>query len=333
MFGTYALPWMPSGRVTRAVSIGLALVLLVSLGAPAWAQPAGEKAPEAGRKAPTADTDKLLGLQIRQETRGIPGRVGGDQQRVAQVIRVTSDRLRLDDRDTGSILLLRLDGDTPRFFEVSPDEKQYRQGKDLDKIQHDRNRVEQQMIEAILSDDAKKQEQALGASYLRRDGARVVTVEEKPDAEKVLGHTCKRYVLKENGRRVVDVHVTEDFGVQIPFFDYYRRVGAFSDEVLTELKKIQGVPLRADFTVVTAGLNYDLSVVATAAKKASFDREIFELPEGAKEVVESTIAPCAECSKDVEIASPGGKAVINGEPVYFCCKECRKAFFKRRYGK
>ncbi|MEM7167656.1 MAG: hypothetical protein AAF581_19545 [Planctomycetota bacterium] len=273
----------------------------------------------------------LQGLRIRQETRGIPGRVGDGQQRIAQVIRVTKDRLRLDDPEAGSRLLLRLDGPEPRFYEVTADGSEYRQGKDLDKIQQDRDRLEKQQLAGILQEPRAKQDQMLAEAFLRRDGKREVAVTEKVADDKVLGHTCKRFIVRENGRIIVDVYTTEDFGVEIPFFDYYRRVGAFSDEVLKALQGIRGVPLKADFSVITAGLNYDLSVVATSAAVRPFEPSIFELPEGAKEIVESTTAPCGECSKLVEKAAPPGRLVINSEPIYFCCKDCRKAFQKRRY--
>lgn len=272
---------------------------------------------------------KLEGLEIIQESNGIPGRA--QDEVMVQQIQVTRDRMRLEDRASGIDYLFRLDLAPPRIWEISADRKQYRDGNKLGNLQRDRDRAERQTLEQLSKGPRAEFEQYLRENYLREDGKRDVKLEKVAGASpELLGHATVRYVVRENERVVVDVLVTEELDVEIAFFDFYRRVGAFSDEVLKVLKQIPGVPLKAKITVVTAGLSYPIEATAKEVTKKWFPSSLFELPEGATERVESPFAPCPWCKEDVEKKAPGDKSKMNNRSLYFCSREHKTLFWKKR---
>lgn len=284
--------------------------------------------PQQPAPAPTAtSTETVLGIQLDQESNGIPGRES--EEKTLQRIYFAPDRMRLEDLQSGITYIFRLDQDPAAVWELSADRKYYRNGKDLGKIQVDRDRFERQVIETLKGQPESERAEHLRNNHLRLDGSRVVTAKSEAGLE-LLGHKTVRHQVEENGRVVVDALLCEDFGVQIPFFEFYKRVGAFSGDVLAELQKLRGIPLQARLTVVTAGLTYPIEARVTRIEKKALDLSLFELPEGAEELIESPFVPCAWCSREVEKAAPGAKYIRNGETIYFFSKECRAAWQKRR---
>lgn len=264
-----------------------------------------------------------FGLEMIQESNGIPGR---EQEKGArQRVLVTEDRLRLEDQATGIHYIFRLDTVPSQVWEVTADGKKYRDGV-TSQVQADRDRAERQTLERLKAGDPVELDTYLRENYVRRDGTRQVEVQAHADApQELLGYKVKRYLVRENGRVVVDVLVTEDLGVEIPFFDFYRRVGAFSEEVLAKLKEIRGVPLEARITVVTASLSYPIEAKVTKLVKRGIAESMFELPEGATPIVESPFAPCEICGVDVEKKSPPSKIIEPGSGLvhFFCGYEHR----------
>ncbi|MGE3163674.1 MAG: hypothetical protein AB7O52_02105 [Planctomycetota bacterium] len=278
-----------------------------------------------------SEPGERLGLEILQESNGIPGReqeVGARQR-----ILVVSDRLRLEDQATGVHYIFRLDVDPAQIWELTADGKKYREGV-KGQIQVDRDRAERQTLEALKRGEPAELATYLRENYMRADGTREVVVQVSEDTPPdVLGYSVKRYVVRENERPVVDLLVTEDLSVEIPFFDFYRRVGAFSDEVLTELKRIRGVPLEARITVVTAGLSYPIHAKVVRLVQRPIDLARFELPPDATQIVDSPVTPCAFCGVDVENTAPGDKIIVNGKAILFCCREHRTAWRNKFGGK
>ncbi len=293
-------------------------------------------ATEAGQDvAPDAGTDSVArvpGLYIVQESNGLPGQ---DLEQVSkQEILVTRDRLYLLDHGTRIRYLFRLDSDPPAFWEIAPDEKEFRNGVHLSSTQRDRDLAEKQFLEhgrELAKDDAEFAAE-MKAMHLLPGGRREVTVAVEEVAEPLLGHSVKRYVVKENGRVIVDARVSDAVDAAIPFFEFYRRVGAFSEEVLAKLKEIRGTPLEATITVVTATLNYDIHATVKEVVKKELPAHVFELPPGAVEFKETTRAVCPSCGVEVEKRSPPGKKGkdANGEWVYFSSKECARKWHEQR---
>ncbi len=293
-------------------------------------QELGKPSSKASSEVPSGKV--LQGLTILQEANGIPGRPS--QKATPQLLRVTPKRLLLVDRETGITYLFRLDTAKPSIYEISADGTQYRDVERVNTLQRDRDRWEQQLFQQMRSMPREERERVLRDNHLRADQKRMVTVEERPHEEKVINKSVKRYVIKENDRQIVDVLVTEDLGVEIPFFEFYSRVGAFSKQVLAKLKTIPGVPLSADITVVTATLNYTIKARATAAYSAEIPEEELQLPSHAEEYKETPWANCPICGVKVEKANPpGNRHFRNGGYFYFDRSECRREFIKSRVKK
>lgn len=283
--------------------------------------------------APTPEAPRpgrVTALVIEQQANGLPNQPTSDP--VLQRFAITSERLRLDDLQSGVAYLLQLDAEPPVLFEISQDARQYREGRQLDALQHARDRAERQLLRELQRVPAVEREAVMRDRHLRPNLERVVTVERPEGAtDEILGRRTQRIVVKENGRTIVDGWFSEEnFG--IPFFEFYRRVGAFSEEVLEELRGIPGLPLRVTITVVTSTLNYEIVVEARDVRLSDVRADAFELPPGAEKVEDSPFAACPICGAQVERAAPYKRSMTReGMPVFFDRRECVVEFNRREY--
>ncbi|HIN80712.1 MAG TPA: hypothetical protein EYN00_06525 [Planctomycetes bacterium] len=190
------------------------------------------------------------------------------------------------------------------------------------------------MIERTARLPEAEGKRILAANHLRADGRRMVEVEEiSGEPRERLGRPVKQFVVHENGRLILDVLVA-DIETEIPFFRFYNEVGAFSREVLAAIEKLDGMPLEATFTVVTATLSHPLTVRVTELEEGPLLLAAFELPAGAEKIEESPIAHCPICGQEVEKAAPGGKTRLrDGSWLFFDRRACVREWRKQHYGK
>ncbi|MFN0060274.1 MAG: hypothetical protein ACKVX7_17585 [Planctomycetota bacterium] len=269
-------------------------------------------------------------LRFEQVVTGATQKV---DEAVEQQLFMTKDRLRLNDPSANRYFILRLDREKPLVYEVAADSKHYTLGKEHEQIQRRRDVREQDQLRQALAESDAVRDRILRDNYLIVEAGqlvRKVTVEEQ-SAEDYLGHKTRRYLVSENGRLIVDALVATDLPVSIPFFDFYRRVGAFSNEVLEALRKIPGVPLQAKIKVVGEVVTRPLEVRATSIAELPPQDDLFEIPPGCVELKESPFAPCAVCGEQVERASGYSHYVpaLNAK-VYFDTKEHYDTWFKQR---
>jgi hypothetical protein len=280
---------------------------------------------------PAADAPvRVRALIIEQEANGLPNQP--TEERVLQRLIVAADRLCLEDPTSGVATVLRLDRDPPTMLEISTDRAHYREGRPLDQIQRDRDRQERQTLEKLDGRPAKERESVMADLHLRPGLAREVTVERPAEEREILGRKAERVIVRENGRVVVDAWISaEDFG--IPFFEFYRRVGAFSQAVLDALRAVEGLPLEVDFTVVTATLAHKIEVRARSLKVEEVPAWVFEVPAGAVKIEESPFAACPICGREVEKAAPpaGMSTRRDGTEVFFDRRECKVEYNRREW--
>ncbi|MEM7261897.1 MAG: hypothetical protein AAF488_07875, partial [Planctomycetota bacterium] len=249
-------------------------------------------APAGDSSAPTVDDlgPTVPGFVFVQEATGIPGRT--ESRAATQELLMTEKRLALIDHRSGQRFLMRLDEDPAGFYEISGDLKEYTRGKDYAKIQNQRDEAERELIRRRSDMSEAEWASTAKANHLRVDappGKRETELTISPAPELELGEKkfdVERVVVTENGRVVVDALVTRDIDVKIPFFEFYRRLGAFSSEVLNELAKLDGVPIRAKFTVVTSTFAHPIEVVVRRLGHAEIPEFELALPDGATEVEE-----------------------------------------------
>jgi hypothetical protein len=283
---------------------------------------------------PPADSSKpkpIRALVIEQEANGLPNQPTDEP--VLQRIIIAEDRLLLEDPHSGVAYQLRLDRNPPTLIEVSSDRKHYREGRQLDQLQKERDRQERQTLEKLENEPAIRRRTVMEELHLRPGLEREVTVEHFPDqSREILGREAHRVLVRENGRVIVDAWIApNEFG--IPFFEFYRRVGAFSEAVLEKLRTLEGLPLEVDFAVVTQTLTHKIQVRARKITPEEVPPHIFEIPLGAERIVESKIAHCPICGHEVEKAGPpAGKSLMRtGAEVYFDRRECKIEFNRREY--
>jgi len=288
-----------------------------------------DAAPPPAPKAADATT-RIRALVIEQEANGLPNQP--TEERVLQRLIMAADRLCLEDPGSGVATVLRLDRDPPAMLEISTDRAHYREGRPLDQIQRERDRQERQTLVRLESASAKERDAVMADLHLRPGLAREVAVERSGERREILGRPAERVIVRENGRVVVDAWIAaEDFG--IPFFEFYRRVGAFSQAVLDALRAVEGLPLEVDFTVVTATLAHKIEVRARALKVDEVPAWVFEVPAGAVKIEESPFAPCPICGREVEKTAPpaGMSTRRDGSEVFFDRRECKAEYNRREW--
>ncbi|MBI4586127.1 MAG: DUF4412 domain-containing protein [Planctomycetes bacterium] len=224
-------------------------------------------------------------------------------------------------------IILRLDLETPRIYEIFDSARQYRvHAGDLNRLQVDRDIFEQDMLRRMPKFSAAEQEDLLKQNHLRRDGKRLVEVK-TGGIRPILGYNCQEVLVTENGRRVVRAWMTRDIGGGKSFYQLYRRLGAFSEEVLQKIDPVEGFPLEAEIKVITALPSYDLKAECVQVKESEVNTEIFELPPGYEEIKDPPpVASCPVCGKKFEWDQPGGRYFEGNRELRFCSKDCLKKF-------
>ncbi|HVR76494.1 MAG TPA: hypothetical protein VMT52_19350 [Planctomycetota bacterium] len=316
----------PSPRV-RLIPAGIAAVVLLLAGS---GSPAEEPAPAA--RVPT--------LRIEYRTRSVP-QGGAADEKVTRVHRITVDltgsRLIFEEEgeppSESRRFILDVKGSKPVLYEILEGGRKYREHPgDLNDLQKQR-RISEENERQIANDLSRKDREAFYRQnpWLRPDGKRVVDVARK-GGEKVLGRDCEHVVVTETGRTIVEGEVTRDVPGARSYFQLYRRLGAFSDEVLEKLAELEGVLLRGRILVVTALRPNELEVEATSLEELRLERSAFSV-EGLERVeMTPKEVPCGFCKRSVNPARAGGKGVYEGKIVYFCSEACAAKFRDARLG-
>lgn len=293
-----------------------------------------------GRSADTRATAPRA-VRVEQVTTGIPNpEPGGDPLSKEQVLTLSADgaRLALDEfrpapstdqpRQQEARYILRTDRTPPVIWSISPDGSRYREFEgNLNRLQRDRDVYERQLLELLPLRSPEKQKQILESNFLRRDGSRFVDLT-RGESRTILGYRCQRVTVTENGRVIIDAWISEDVVGGRSFFDLYRRLGAFSTEVLQKIKDLRGLPLQASFTVVTKLPSYDLEVEVKKVEEVDLEPGYFDLPSGATRIEEQPkVTRCALCGKTVE-ANEATRIRRSGKLLYFCSPEHKRIYLR-----
>jgi YHS domain-containing protein len=274
----------------------------------------------------------LKALRIEQITSGIPGHRPDEptrSQRQVLLVDEKGERILLEAYDLSSGRLeertiLRLDETPPVIRVVAPDGSSYREHRgDLNDFQKNRRIRELEQLRIVKTLPRRERDAYLAQNHWRLDGKREVTLEHG-ETRRLLDHDCRRVVITENGRRIVDGWIAEAAGGGRSYFNLYRRLGAFSDEVLEKLQAVRGIPLRASITVVTELPTYELEVEVQKIEEVAVPPATFQTPPGAKKIEEApreTRCALPSCGKTVDPKSAGGQGRIDGKVVYYCSEE------------
>jgi hypothetical protein len=198
-------------------------------------------------------------------------------------------------------VILRMDGSVPTLWELDPARKTYReQAGDLNRYQLDRRIAEDAIIQNARTRQTQERDRLLQENYLKADGSRDVELKRSP-GRTLLGRACERIEITENGRRIIDAQVSRDVPGATSYFHLYRRLGAFSAEVLAKMEAIEGVPLIAKITVVTALPARELEVEVLDVKGATLPTGFFRPPTNfERESLVPKNARCAYCGGPIQ---------------------------------
>ena len=225
-------------------------------------------------------------------------------------------------RGQGRKFILRMDMTPPVIYEILEGGKSYREHKgDLNEYQADRRITEDQLIKNSRSLKKAEREALLKQNYLRADGKRVVEVT-RDEGKQVLGRPTEHLVVTENGRTIIDSLVTRSVPGSRSYYHLYRRLGAFSEEVLEKLAKLEGLPLTGRVTVVTALPAAKFDFEATKIENVDLPPTAFDLPPGAVRVEDvPSEAACHVCGKTIEDPENAPVRGFEGGRVIFLCSD------------
>jgi YHS domain-containing protein len=300
----------------------------------------GPPLPDDIRAALEARSGPTRALRIEQRASGIPDAdAASGTKSVLQAITVASDRERLileqftasaeaASASLESRTILRLDRQPIVAWELGPDGKSYREHEgDLNRIQKDRDVREAELRRRAERLSRAEAAEVLARNHIRADGQREVRIEWLETAE-ILGRPSKRLRVDENGRTIIDAFIAVDEVEGRSLFDLYRRLGAFSEEVLEAIRDIEGLPIRGSISVVTKLTVHVFEFEVTKIESVDVAAESFDLPEGAKEIIDTPdVVRCPVCQKDVETAG-AERWPYGGRTYWFCSTTCRDAFKK-----
>lgn len=279
-------------------------------------------------------------LVVEQRVTGHPDLEKGEVMRQRITIDLESSRLLLEaltpdgkpgatlDHSAGgaSRVILRMDREPPVIYEIFDEEKAYRAHEgDLNRLQEERDIQEMNDIRLARRLPRAEREQLLQKNYLRPDGSREVEVR-RGETREILGYECREVTITENGRPVIEAWMTTDLAGGKSFYELYRRLGAFSQQVLEKVATLEGLPIRARIKVVTALPAYELEAECTRVQPlASLAPDAFELPAEYREIQDvPPYLACPVCGKEVERDAPGARYFdFNSQTQYLLCsREC-----------
>jgi YHS domain-containing protein len=299
---------------------------------------------------------KVRVLTLEQEARGLPDRP--PEETIPQKLYLDSDGNRLaivlykvpataiegkpetpaggpssTAREVDRRIVVDLSGKVPEVVEIWDADRSYRRtAKDLNGVQEDRDRYEAQILERLRVMSAAERKAILEENHIRPDGKRIVEIAEVKDQKKnILGHECTPVRVFENGRKVIDAWVAKDVQGAKSFYNLYRSLGAFSQQVLDRVSQIDGFPLEAEITVVTAAPAYTIGARALSLGNEDVPIAWFQVPPGYQEKKDAPdIVECANgCGKQVETKEPGGMVSRGGKTHYFCSKKCQNEWTEK----
>ncbi len=304
---------------------------------------------EAGEAVKPAREGFVRVLALEQEASGVPGQ--DPDRKLYQKMLIDSENRRLililyrngtqdpkeppSEREVDRRIILHLNSDPPEVVELwDRDRTYYRTLQDLNKIQDERDRDEENTLRHLNEFPPHEQKALLEQNFLRRDGKRIVEVIKMEEGRKIFGHHCLQVKVFENGRNVIDAWMTRDIAGGESFYHLYKRLGAFSRQVLDRVEELKGLPLEAEITVVTGGPAYRISARCLSVKIEEIPVTDFDIPSNYQERKKDLplIVPCgwSECGKEVERAEPrGGKVMVENIWYYFCSKEHKQKFLDR----
>lgn len=292
-------------------------------------------------------------LRLEQSTRGIPRR-GKDGSRdtktpIHQVLWLDAagQRVRLEqyakkgDHSPEVVYVLQPSADRKGLLtrEFPNGGKRYRERRgDFNDHQKKRRIRERELLHKIATYARAEREEALKSLHLRADGKRIATVE-WAEAPQRRGRECRRLLVTENDRVILEADVTKPpagaAAVEVRgYFEMYRRLGIFSDEVIEKLQDVKGVPLRAEITVVTDLAPYTLTVEVEKLEERTVTSGFFDLPKGAAKIPDvPPISTCPICSRRFETENAGGRLLDKDKTIYVCGAKCFDELDKKINGR
>jgi hypothetical protein len=115
-----------------------------------------------------------------------------------------------------------------------------------------------------------------------------VEVKKLNEEKEIAGCKCRRVVIEEEGKVVIDLWITDKIDVKANLSEILANVAPFSKSVKKAIKNLKGFSLKTTYTFSIAGWTYTNSAEAKEIKTDDIAEKKFAIPEGYKEVPDTT---------------------------------------------
>ncbi len=319
-------------RQSKSLKITIGIVLPPLLAAALFATPAAGAA------------EKIDAVRIEQVTSGLPGNTSKQPRSVRQVLWIDgkSRRLRLEQYTAGNDKVLETlyllhcgEKKETSIFTLPGGGKKYREYRgDLNENQRNRRVHELEQLRVLKSYSVKERKLAMKKLGLREGGKRDVRIRWNEAADH-LGFACRRLTVTENEIVVIDAVLTNSLpgqgaGSASSYFAMYRRLGVFSEEVLEEIRGVEGIPMKAEITVITELPRYTISVETRLLKREKMTSSLFELPAGSEKILGTpAFSTCPICETRGETEKMGRVFTQAGGVIYVDSERCARQLQKK----
>ncbi|NOZ24155.1 MAG: DUF4412 domain-containing protein [Planctomycetes bacterium] len=141
--------------------------------------------------------------------------------------------------------------------------------------------------EAALADIAANWRRMRQAKGIELGEGGAVSLKQGDEKKSIMWHTCNHYVISADGKTLLELWTDKDFDFpeKDTIYRFRERMGEFSPEVLREIEKVPGFPLRLNgFTYVGTERMMSVREVKTIERR-DIAPEKFKPPDGLKKVV------------------------------------------------
>ena len=323
------------------VSIGIAAAFMVTLAVAAVSMA------QEDLKAEKKQAEEADGLVIEQVCSGFPG-TEGNKKKSKQKVVIKDDKIYMKNLETPNMCIVR--GDKKYIWEIDSSTKTYdrRWFSYLEEMKKDRDKDRKEYTKIINNEPNPKTRLKLAKShgYLADEEGKVserpvakteITGEEK----KINGFKCYHLKIYEDAKVVLDVWLTKEHKSPDGLMAFYKRLGCFCDEVVTEIKKIKDFPISLKAHLAFGALAVPIECEVSKIEKKKIDDKLFDLPQGLKRKKDrrsrrddppTGIHTCPICGNkfDTKRKEYIIYRLINGEKLLLCSRNCSKEFAKEK---
>ena len=240
--------------------------------------------------AALADFTVVQKVQVKRENEWNPAM--NDSSEHVETVFFKSKKVRIDIKDKKDYTVA--DFEKGIVYTINPETKAYSAipMSDLEKLREVAFFQIRQKIDQLdkLTPEEKAMAEVMWGPMIKKmrdelankDKPTKVEIENIEETKEIAGHTCTHAVIKEEGKPVVDVWLTDKLETDVNLSQILSAVALFSPSVKEKTKNLKGFSLKTTYVFRVAGQTNTNASEAVEVKTDEVPAEKFAIPEGFK---------------------------------------------------